>query len=196
MAGVAGNKLREAMSQQDPAQKLRLLREAEPLFSDPVSKYSVLYPNLMDAYLGVNDLSDAAKAVDEMGKAGVPVVTESDSRMRLATALMNKKQYESAMQQLNSTVALLKSDAKTAQTSKIQQSLITALAMQGEALVEMGSPVKALAALRESEELRRSKLWILPRARPEISLAVMQPWASKTMLSRASARRTVLRRTE
>ena len=72
VVGVAGNKLREAMNQQDPAEKLRLLREAEPLFSDPVSKYSVLYPNLIDAYLGVDDLSDAAKAVDEMAKAGVP----------------------------------------------------------------------------------------------------------------------------
>jgi len=157
VVGAAGNKLREAMSQQDPAQKLRLLREAEPLFSDPVSKYSVLYPNLIDAYLGVNDLSDAAKAVDEMAKAGVQGTTESDSRLRLATALMNKKQYDSAMQQLNSTVALLKPDAKTAPTSKIQQSLVTALAMQGEALVEMGSAEKALAALQESEELRRSK---------------------------------------
>jgi thiol-disulfide isomerase/thioredoxin/predicted negative regulator of RcsB-dependent stress response len=157
VAGVAGNKLREAMSQQDPAQKLRLLREAEPLFSDPISKYSVLYPNLIDAYLGVDDLNDAAKAVDEMAKAGVQTGTESDSRLRLATAFMNKKQYDSAMQQLNPTVALLKSDAKTASISKLQQSLVTALAMQGEALVEMGSAQKALAALHESEELRRSR---------------------------------------
>ncbi|RSL15783.1 peroxiredoxin [Edaphobacter aggregans] len=157
VVGVAGNKLREAMSQQDPAQKLRLFREAEPLFSDPVSKYSVLYPNLIDAYLGVDDLSDAAKAVDEMAKASVPAVTESDSRLRLATAFLNKKQYDSAMQQLNSTVALLKSDAKAAPTSKIQQSLVTALAIQGEALVEMGFAQKALAALQESEELRRSR---------------------------------------
>jgi peroxiredoxin/predicted negative regulator of RcsB-dependent stress response len=157
VGGVAGNKLREAMSQQDPVQKLRLLREAEPLFSDPVSKYSVLYPNLIDAYVGVNELSDAAKAVDEMAKAGVQGTTESDSRLRLATAFMNKKQYDSAMQQLNSTVALLKSDAKTASISKIQQSLVTALAMQGEALLEMGSAQEALAALRESEDLRKSR---------------------------------------
>jgi Peroxiredoxin len=157
VVGVAGNRLREAMNQQDPAQKLRLLRKAEPLFSDPVSKYSVLYPNLIDAYLGVNDLSDAAKAVDEMAKAGVQGVTESDSRLRLATAFMNEKQYDSATQQLDSTVALLKSGTKTAPISKIQQSLITALAMQGEALVEMGSAQKALAALHESEELRRSR---------------------------------------
>ncbi len=157
VVGAAGNKLREAMSQQDPVQKLRLLREAEPLFSDPVSKYSVLYPNLIDAYLGVDDLSDAAKAVDEMAKAGVQGVPESDSRLRVANAFMNKKQYDSAMQQLNATVALLKSNAKTAPSSKIQQSLITTLAMQGEALVEMGSAEKALAALHESEELRRSR---------------------------------------
>ena len=148
VVGVAGNKLREAMNQQDPAQKLRLLREAEPLFSDPVSKYSVLYPNLIDAYLGVNDLSDAAKAVDEMAKAGVQGVTESDSRLRLANAFMNKKQYDSAIQQLNSTVALLKSDTKTAPISKIQQSLITALAMQGEALVELGSAQRACGTAR------------------------------------------------
>jgi len=158
VSGAAGNKLREAMSQQDPAQKLRLLREAEPLFSDPVSKYSVLYPSLIDAYLGVDDLSDAAKAVDEMAKAGVQGVTESDSRLRLASAFMSKKQYDSAMQQLNSTVALLKSaDSKTAPMSKIQQSLVTAMAMQGEALLEMGSAQNALAALHESEELRKSR---------------------------------------
>ena len=157
VVGAAGNKLREAMNQQDPAEKLRLLRDAEPLFNDPVSKYSVLYPNLIDAYIAVNDLTDAAKAVDEMAKAGVQGVTESDSRLRLATALINKKQYDSAMQQLNSTVAVLKSDAKTASTSKIQESLVIALTMQGEALVEMGSVEKALAALQESEELRRSR---------------------------------------
>ncbi len=157
VAGVAGNKLREAMSQQDPAEKLRLLREAEPLFSDPVSKYSVLYPNLIDAYLGVNDLDDAAKMIDEMAKAGIHGTTESDSRLRLAAAFMSKKQYDSAMQQLNSTVALLKSDPKTSSASKIQQSLATALAMQGEALVEMGFAEKALAALHESEDLRKSR---------------------------------------
>jgi peroxiredoxin len=158
VSGAAGNKLREAMSQQDPAQKLRLLREAEPLFSDPVSKYSVLYPNLIDAYLRMDDLSDAAKAVDEMAKAGVQGVTESDPRLRLASAFMSKKQYDSAMLQLNSTVTLLKSaDAKTAPMSKVQQGLVTALAMQGEALLEMGSTQKALEALRESEELRRSR---------------------------------------
>jgi peroxiredoxin len=157
VSGVAGNKLREAMSQQDPAQKLRLLHEAEPLFSDPVSKYSVLYPNLIDAYLGVNDLDDAAKAVDEMAKAGVQRTTESDSRLRLAAAFMSKKQYDSAMQQLNSTVALLKSDAKTSSAGKIQQSLVTALAMQGEAFVDVGSAQKALAVLSESEELRKSR---------------------------------------
>jgi peroxiredoxin len=158
VSGAAGNKLREAMSLQDPSQKLRLLREAEPLFSDPVSKYSVLYPDLIDAYIGVNDLSAAAKAVDEMAKAGVQGVTEPDSRLHLATAYMNNKQYESAIQQLNSTVALLKSaDTKTAPMSKIQQELVTTLAMQGEALLETGSAEKALAALRESEELRRSR---------------------------------------
>ena len=158
VSGAAGSKLREAMSQQDPAQKLRLLREAEPLFSDAVSKYSVLYPNLIDAYIGVDDLGDAAKAVDDMAKAGVQGVTESDSRLHLAAAFMNKKQYDSAMQQLNSTVALLKSaDAKTAPMSKIQQGLVTALAMQGEAFLEKESTEKALAALHESEELRKRR---------------------------------------
>jgi peroxiredoxin len=157
VVGAAGNKLREAMNQQDPAEKLRLLRDAEPLFSDPVSKYSVLYPNLIDAYVAVDDLTDAAKVIDEMAKAGVQGVTESDSRLRLATAFMNQKQYDSAVQQLNSTVALLKSDAKIAPTSKTQQSLATALALQGEALVEMGFAEKALAALHESEDLRKSR---------------------------------------
>ena len=163
------------MNQQDPAQKLRLLREAEPLFSDPVSKYSVLYPNLIDAYLGVNDLSDAAKAVDEMANAGVQGVTESDSRLRLATAFMNKKQYDSAMQQLDSTVALLKSGAKTAPISKIQQSLVTALAIQGEALVEMDCTEGACSAA-ETEEPEEADI-DLQKARPEISLVVTQSLA-------------------
>jgi len=158
VSGAAGSKLREAMSQQDPAQKLRLLREAEPLFSDPVSKYSVLYPNLIDAYLGMDDTSDAAKAVDDMAKAGVQGVTESDSRLHLAAAFMNKQQYDSAMQQLNSAVAFLKSaDAKASPMSKTQQGLVTALAMQGEALLETGSAQKALAALHESAELQKSR---------------------------------------
>ena len=105
ISGAAGNKLREAMSQQDPVQKLRLLREAEPLFSDPVSKYSVLYPNLIDAYLGVDDVSDAAKAVDEMAKAGVQDLMEANSRFHLATAYVNAKLYDPAQQQLSSRSA-------------------------------------------------------------------------------------------
>src|SRR5215469_13421468 len=84
VSGAAGNKLREAMSQQDPEQKLRLLREAEPLFSDPVSKYSVLYPSLIDAYIKVDDLSDAAKAVDQMARGGTQGFTVSEARLSLA----------------------------------------------------------------------------------------------------------------
>jgi peroxiredoxin len=62
------------------------------------------------------------------------------------------------MRQLVPTVALLKSaDAKTAQMSKLQQGLVAALAMQGEALLEMGSAQKALDSLRESEGLRKSR---------------------------------------
>jgi len=158
ISGAAGNKFRDAMNQQDPAQKLHMLQEVEPLFSDPVSKYSVLYPNLIDAYLGVNDQANAAKAVDVMAKAGVRDTTEAESRLHLATGYLNAKQYDPALQQLNATVALLKSaSAKSASVGKIQQDLATALGMQGEVLLEMGSAPKALAALRESEELRKSR---------------------------------------
>jgi peroxiredoxin/predicted negative regulator of RcsB-dependent stress response len=158
ISGAAGNKLRDAMSQQNPAQKLHMLQEAEPLFSDPVSKYSVLYPNLIDAYLGVNDQADAAKVVEEMAKAGVQDTTEAESRLHLATAYVNTKRYDPALLQLNATIALLKSvGAKDASASKIRQDLVTALEMQGEVLIETGSAPKALAALRESEELRKSR---------------------------------------
>ena len=154
VSGVAGTKLREAADQQDPAEKVRLLREAEPLFSDPVSRYSVLYPSLIDAYIKVDDLSDAAKAVDQMARGGTQGFTVSEARLSLATAFISKKQYDSAMQQLIPTVEFLKSaDAKT---SKIQQDLVTALALQGEALLETGSVQRALDALLKSEELRRS----------------------------------------
>ena len=157
MSGAASNKLREAMNQQDPQQRLRLLQEAAALFSDPVPKYSVLYPNLVDAYLGVNDLSDASKAVDEMAKAGVQNVTESESRLNLATAYVNAKQYGPALEQANSTVSLLKSTSAKAASLKIQQDLIEALNLQGAVLLETRSTQKALEALNESEELRKSR---------------------------------------
>lgn len=158
ISAAAGNKLREAVSQQDPAQKLRLLREAEPLFSDSVSKYSILYPSLIDAYLGVNDQADAAKAVDQMATAGVQDVTEAETRLHLANAYVSTKQYDPALQQLIVTVALLKSaSSKHASVSKIQQDLVTALALQGEAFLETGSAQKAIEALRQSEELRKSR---------------------------------------
>src|SRR5215469_7512697 len=115
VSGAAGSKLREAMGQANPAEKLRLLREAEPLFTDPVSKYSVLYPNLIDAYIQTNDLNDAASAIDQMVEGGVKGVTESDARLGLARAFASKKQYDAALQQLNPTVAFLQSaDIKTA----------------------------------------------------------------------------------
>jgi peroxiredoxin/ABC-type cobalamin transport system ATPase subunit len=155
VSGDAGTKLREAMNQQDPAKRASLLREAEPLFSDPVSKYSVLYPNLVDAYVRADDLSDAAGAIDQMAKGGVEGLTESEARVRLATAFMSEKQYDSAMTQLIPAVILLK--AAGAATTKSQQGLVTALAMQGEALLETGSAQKALDALDESEELRKGK---------------------------------------
>ena len=157
VSGAAGNKLRDAMNQSDPAEKLRLLREAEPLFSDPVSKYSVLYPNLIDAYIRVNDLSDAANAIDQMVKGGVQGTTESDARLSLAGAFISKKQYDAALLQLNPTVALLKAADAKAGRSKIQQSLVAALAMQGEALLETGSAQNALEALRASQDLQKSK---------------------------------------
>ena len=158
VSGAAGNKLREAMNQADSVERLRLLREAEPLFSDPVSKYSVLYPNLIDAYIQTNDLNDAASAIDRMVNGGVKGIAESDARLSLAGAFVSKKQYDSAVQQLNLTIALLKSaDVKTASISKIQQSLVAALALQGEALFEMGSVQKAMEALHDSQNLQRSK---------------------------------------
>jgi peroxiredoxin len=171
ISGAAGNKLREAISQQDPAQRLRLLQEAGPLFADPISKYSVLYPALIDAYLVVNDLNDAAKAVDEMAKASVQDLTEANSRFHLATAYVNAKQYEPAQQQLSSTIALLKSaNAKSASASKIQQDLVAALAMQGEVFLQLGSPQKSQETLRESEELRKSR-HMDPSAATERNLA-------------------------
>jgi peroxiredoxin len=159
VSGAAGDKFREAMNQQDPKEKLRLLREAEPLFSDPVSKYSVLYPSLVDAYIGVDDLPRSADALEQMAKAGVPEITESDARLHLATAFMSKEQYESAVQQSGSAVAGLKksAEAKSAPLNKVQQSLIAALALEGEALLGMGNAQKALEALRESEELRKTR---------------------------------------
>lgn len=158
VSGAAGNKLREAVNQQDPAEKLRLLREAEPLFSDPVSKYSALYPTLIEAYIQVNDLSDAANAVEQMAKGGAPKVTLSDVRLSLASAFINKKQYDSAIQQLTPTIVFLKSaDAKTASVSKVQQGIVAALAMHGGALLETGSAQKALEALSESQGLQRSR---------------------------------------
>ena len=171
VSGVAGSKLREAMSQQDPAQRLRTLQEAGPLFTDPISKYSVLYPALIDAYLAVNDLNDAAKAVDEMARAGVQDLTEANSRFHLATAYVNTKQYDPAQQQLSSTVTLLKSaNAKGASSSKIQQDLVAALAMEGEVFLQLGSPQKSLETLRESEELRKSR-HMDPSAATERNLA-------------------------
>jgi peroxiredoxin/ABC-type cobalamin transport system ATPase subunit len=158
VSGAAGSKLREALNQQDPAKRAGLLREAEPLFSDPVSKYSVLYPNLVDAYVKADDLSDAATAIDQMAKGGVEGLTESEARVRLAAAFMSKKHYDSAMTQLIPAVSLLKAaGAKAAATNKIQQGLVTALAMQGEALLETGAAQKALDSLDESEELRKGK---------------------------------------
>jgi len=157
MSGAASNKLREAMNQQDPAQRLRLLQDADALFSDPVSKYSVLYPNLVDAYLAVNDLSDASKAVDEMAKGGVQNVTESESRLNLATAYVKAKQYGPALEQVSATVSLLKSANTKATSVKIQQDLIVALNLRGAVLLETGSTQKALEALNESEELRKSR---------------------------------------
>jgi peroxiredoxin len=158
VSGAPGNKLREAMDQTDPAEKLRRLREAEPLFSDPVSKYSVLYPNLIDAYIQTNDLNNAASAIDRMVNGGVKGITESDARLSLAGAFVSKKQYDSAVQQLKPTIALLKSaDAKTASITKIQQSLVAALALQGEALFETGSMQKAMEALLDSQDLQRRK---------------------------------------
>jgi thiol-disulfide isomerase/thioredoxin/predicted negative regulator of RcsB-dependent stress response len=157
VSGAAGSKLREAMSQANPAAKLRLLREAEPLFTDPVSKYSALYPNLIDAYIQTDDLNDAANAIDQMVKEGGHGITETDARLNLARALVGEKQYDAALQQLNPTVAFLQSaDARTASKSRVQQSLVAALAMQGEALLEMGSAQKALEALRGSQDLQRN----------------------------------------
>ena len=157
VSGAAGNKLREAMTQTDPAEKLRLLREAEPLFSDPISKYSVLYPNLIDAYIQTNDLNDAASAIDRMVNGGVRGLAESDARLGLARALVSKKQYDSALQQLNPTVASLQTaDIRTASRSRILHSLVAALAMQGEALLETGSAQKALEALRASQDQQRN----------------------------------------
>lgn len=157
VSGAAGTKLREAADQQDPAEKVRLLREAEPLFSDPVSRYSVLYPSLIEAYIKIDDLSDAVKAVDQMARGGTQGFTVSEARLSLATAFISKKQYASAMQQLIPTVEFLKSaDAKTTPMSKIQQDLVMALALQGEALLETGAAQGALEALLKSEELRRS----------------------------------------
>ncbi len=89
------------MNEQNPQQRLRLLREAEPLFTDPVAKYSVLYPNLIDAYLELNELNAAAKAVDEMGKSGAQGVTEAESRLHLAAAYMKAQQYDPALQQFD-----------------------------------------------------------------------------------------------
>jgi peroxiredoxin len=157
VSGAAGSRLREAMSQAAPAEKLRLLREAEPLFTDPVSKYSVLYPNLIDAYIQTNDLNDAASAIDQMVNGGVKGITESDARLSLARALVGKKQYDPALQQLNPTVAFLQTaDIRTASRSRVQQSLVAALAMQGEALLETGSAQKALEALRGSQDAQRN----------------------------------------
>lgn len=158
VSGAAGNKLREAVNQQDPAEKVRLLRDAEPLFNDPVSKYSILYPTLIEAYIQVDDLGDATSAVEQMARGGASKMMVSDARLSLATALINKKQYDSAMQQLTQTIAFLKSaDAKTASVSKVQQGIAAALAMQGEALLELGSAQKALEALRDSQGLQRSR---------------------------------------
>ena len=157
MSGAASDKLREAMNQQDPAQRLRLLKEANALFSDPVSKYSVLYPNLVDAYLGVNDLNNASNAVNEMAKAGVQNVTESESRLHVATAYVNTKQYDLALQQLTLIVSLLKADGTKTAPVKVQQDLIAALNLQGAVLLETGPTQRALDALNESEELRKSR---------------------------------------
>ena len=171
VSGSAGNKLREAMNQQNPEQRLRLLREAEPLFTDPVAKYSVLYPNLIDAYLELNELNDAAKAVDEMGKSGVQGSTEAESRLHLAAAYMKAQQYDPALQQLTVTIARLKAaSAKAATASKIQQGLVTALAMQGAAFLETGSAQEGLDALNESEELRNAR-HMAPSANAERDIA-------------------------
>jgi tetratricopeptide (TPR) repeat protein len=158
MSSLASSKLREAMNERDPERKLQLLLEAKPLFTDPESKYSTLYPNLLGAYLGVSDLNDAAKVVDEMSKAGVSELTEADSRLRLASAYINAKQYDPALQQLTPTIARLKSaNSKPTAASKIQQDLVTALALEGGSLLETGSAQKALQALNESEDLRKTR---------------------------------------
>lgn len=158
MSGPASNKLREAMSQTDPEKKLQLLVEAKPLFTDAESKYSTLYPILIDAYLAANDLNDAVRAVDEMGKASIQGSAEADSRLHVASAYIDAKQYDPALQQLGRTITLLKSTgAKPASASKIQQGLITALALEGESLLETGSAQKALDSLNESEELRKNR---------------------------------------
>jgi peroxiredoxin len=158
MSSLASSKLREAMNQRDPERKLQLMLDAKPLFTDPESKYSTLYPNLLDAYLGVSDLNDAAKVVDEMNKAGVSELTEADSRLRLASAYINAKQYGPALQQLTPTIARLRSaNSKPTAASKIQQDLVTALALEGGSLLETGSVQKALQALNESEDLRKTR---------------------------------------
>jgi peroxiredoxin len=156
--GAAAERFRAALSVEDPAEKLRLLRKVEPLVTDEVQKSTVLYPALVEASVAVGNVESAAKLVEQMAAAKVPTLTEANARVSLARGYMAAKQYGLAAEQLNPTVTMLTKgvQAKAPPNAKYMQSLISSLALQGETFVEQGDSQKALDALSESERLRES----------------------------------------
>jgi pentatricopeptide repeat protein len=164
----ANDKLQEANRQENPAEKLRILREAEALFKDPALKYSVLYPALVDAYVAVGDIDRAAEVIDRMLSAGAPPLAVANARVSLARGYVNRKQYGPAVKQLDLAIASFKrsGEGTTPPAAKHVRSLLAvlnvrsllaALDLQGEALLEQGDAQRALTVLQEFEGLRKSR---------------------------------------
>lgn len=159
----AGRSLEDLMVQsarvREPAEKIKLLRQAEALCKDSVQKASEIYPGLVTSYVAIGDLDTAAGLVGEMSTYGAAAIEVGDARVVLARGYLKVKDLKRASEQLQLATTGLEFaiNAGSGSRSRLQRALLEAAQLKGELLMQQGETKAALDAFLNCEERRKAR---------------------------------------